>query len=179
MKKIILLSTLLLTSLVFSQKFEISAGYGLPSGYGILNFLTTILPNSFLRVEGSDNVGVLNVSALVYSKDAKWRYGLDMVSEFYSFNRIEIRKQSAISVMPRIDYFWSEEDKKLRFYSGVSAGIYLATLKYNIAQEEVNYTIFGFNITPIGLRYGKTFAVFIEPNIGIKGLIQAGASYRF
>ncbi len=32
---------------------------------------------------------------------------------------------------------------------------------------------------PLGLRYGKDFGVFIEPNIGTRGFVNAGVSYIF
>lgn len=182
MKKLILSSAILISSLAFSQKFEISVGYGAPSVYGITNDLGTGLISIITKDGEPNSTGALNVSALVYNKNAKWRYGLDFVSEFFSVSNTNYTKKSTISVMPRADYFWSGEDKKLRLYSGVSAGIYLnnATVKNSTGQEEkLNDSTFGFNITPIGLRYGNDFAIFVEPNIGTKGIGQAGISYRF
>lgn len=182
MKKLILLSAILITSFAFSQKFEISVGYGAPSIYGISNDLGTGLVSTITKDGSPNSIGALNVSALVYNKNEKWRYGLDFVSEFFSVSDTNYSKKSTISIMPRVDYFWSGEGKKLKLYSGVSAGIYLdnAMIKNSAEQEEkLNDSTFGFNITPIGLRYGSALAVFVEPNIGVKGIGQAGISYRF
>lgn len=184
MKKIFTLMLFVVTStLVFAQKVEISVGIGAPSVYGITNDLGTGLANSIIKDADSPNsFGALGVSALVYSKAEKWRYGLDLVSEFYTVKNSGYSKKSSLSIMPRTDYFWSNKDSKLRLYSGVSAGVYLnrGTMK-NVASDDskVNDTTFGFNITPIGIRYGSKFAVFVEPNIGTKGIVQAGVSYRF
>lgn len=183
MKKLILFLLFSKSAFVFAQKIEISIGYNAPSVYGITNELGNGLVNAVINDAKSPNsMGALGVSALVYSKEEKWRYGLDFVSEFFSVNNRSYSKMSTITMMPRTDYFWTGSERKLRLYSGASAGIYLnrATIKKSADQEEkVNDTTFGFNITPIGIRYGSDFAVFIEPNIGTKGIVQAGVSYRF
>lgn len=167
----------------FAQKFEISVGYGAPSAYGISNEIGSSLFNGIINDADSPNsVGALGVSALVYSKEDKWRYGLDVVSEFFSVSNSNYTQMSTLSIMPRTDYFWSNSDRKLRLYTGVSAGVYLnrATVESQSGTEEkVKNTTFGFNVTPIGLRYGSQFAIFAEPNIGTKGIVQAGISYRF
>ncbi|MEH6305822.1 hypothetical protein RYH73_09215 [Olivibacter sp. CPCC 100613] len=183
-KKLFILSLLIISStFVFAQKIEISAGFGAPSLYGVTNDFGNALANIVLKnAESPNSFGALGVSALIYSKEEKWRYGLDVVSEFYTVKNTGYSKKSTLSIMPRTDYFWSGSDRKLRLYSGVSVGVYLnrGTIK-NAANgdEKITDTIFGFNITPIGIRYGSQFAVFVEPNIGTKGIVQAGVSYRF
>lgn len=185
MKKILFFIPFIAGTFLHAQKIEISAAYGVPSIYGVSSSLYDFVGNTITGNSGetSSSNGVLNINALMYNRDMKWRYGLEFNMESFDEKGTGFTSQSLVSVQPRIDYFWSKADRKLRLYSGVSAGILFKNAKYidktSKTEEKDNLTTFGFNITPIGLRYGKDFGVFIEPNIGTRGLVNAGVSYIF
>lgn len=180
MKKTILFIALMYSSIAFSQKVEISVGYGIPSVYGFANEFGNDLVSAITDDgETPGSIGAINAAVMVYNNNMHWRYGLDFVNEFYSTDNTRYSKKSNISIMPRVDHFWTASGKKLRLYSGVSAGIYLdrATIKNKENKEEkIDDNVFGFNVTPIGLRYGNDFSVFIEPNIGTRGTLEVGLS---
>lgn len=184
MKKILFLLPFIGSSLLQAQKFEVSAAYGTPSVYGVGNMFADALVNIGTNSEEiSGSNGVLNINALVYNHNMKWRYGLEFNVEFFEKKSQGYSTSSFISVLPRVDYFWSAADKKLRLYSGASAGILFSNGKYtdytSNTKKNDNTAVFGFNIMPLGLRYGKDFGVFIEPNIGTRGFVNAGVSYIF
>nr|WP_199163008.1 hypothetical protein [Elizabethkingia sp. ASV34] len=185
MKKLLLFVPLISASLLQAQKIEISAAYGTPSIFGVSSSLYDFVGNAITGNSGetSSSNGVLNLNIMMHNRGMKWRYGLEFNIESFDEKGTGFTSQSLVSVQPRVDYFWSGADRKLRLYSGVSAGVLFKNAKYidktSKAEEKDNLTTFGFNIMPIGLRYGRDFGVFIEPNIGTRGFINAGVSYIF
>ncbi len=83
MKKILFLLPFIGSSLLQAQKFEVSAAYGTPSVYGVGNMFADALVNIGTNSEEiSGSNGVLNINALVYNHNMKWRYGLEFNVEF-------------------------------------------------------------------------------------------------
>jgi len=189
MKKSLLMLSLITTSFLSAQKIEVSVSYGTPSLFGTTDSLLKEIGSAAGaaiwggEINYPDSNGVLNISVATYNTDMKWRYGLEANLESFNESKSSLSKQSYISVLPKVDYFWSDADKKFRFYSGVSAGVLFRNTEYKSANTTAvtkeNDTFFAFNITPIGVRYGGNFGVFLEPNIGVRGFVQAGASYIF
>lgn len=186
MKKLLLLLPIVASSFLHAQKYEISAAYGTPSLLGVTDSMLKTVGSAFWgeTIAYPESNGVLNVSAAMYNSDMKWRYGVEASFESFNEDKSSFVKQSYVSVSPKVDYFWSASDKKFRFYSGVSAGVLFRNSEYysdsttkTLTKE--NDTFFAFNIMPIGVRYGGDFGIFLEPNIGTRGFVQAGASYIF
>lgn len=183
MKKLLFMLPLMTASFLSAQKYEVSIAYGTPSLYGTTD---SILKGSGSAIFSGDvsfpnSNGVLNINVAMYNSDMKWRYGLEANLESFNESNSRLKNQSYISILPKVDYFWSDADKKFRFYSGVSAGVLFQNSEYVIFNtiNKDNGTFFAFNIMPIGVRYGGDFGVFLEPSIGVRGFVQAGASYIF
>ncbi|WP_160139249.1 hypothetical protein [Chryseobacterium sp. c4a] len=179
MKKL-LFPLLLVGVSINAQKIEVSASYGTPSVYGVAYDLGSSIVGSITDTQAPSSNGVLAFGLMVYSKDMKWRYGADVTSELYGKTE-SISKQNIISILPKVDYFWLRK-QKLGLYSGGSIGINFINTTYTSTdrmKRKDNSTGFGFNVVPIGLRYGGDLSVFVETNIGMKGIVQAGVSYRF
>lgn len=182
MRKLILgMSFILAMSVAQAQKMEVSASYGTISIYGISNGIVSAIGSVIYDEEAIDSKGVLNVAFNLYSPSMKWRYGVDVSYESFDTNQKTLTEESFTTISPKVDYFWNGADKKLRLYSGVSVGVLLRSSEYMLGEtkESFNDTVFGFNVTPIGLRYGGKFAGFVESNIGTKGILQGGVAYQF
>lgn len=187
MKKILLMLPIVASCFMSAQKIEVAISYGAPSLYGTTDsILQGIGSAAGAAISGGevrypDSNGVLNISLAMYNSDMKWRYGLEANLESFNQNNSNLKNQSYISILPKVDYFWSGSDKKFRFYSGVSVGVLFKNSEYQILKEinKDNGTSFAFNIMPIGVRYGGDFGVFLESNIGTRGFAQAGVSYIF
>lgn len=177
MKKTIVLLLLTLTlNQIQAQKMEISAGYGTPSVFGTI----TNVFNTLFTDDSSSSDGVLSLELNLYSESMKWRYGLETSYEHLDFRHTG--NSFLLSLSPQVDYFWSGAHRKLRFYSGVSAGVAFYEEKTKAAGigKKDNGSTFTFNVTPVGLRYGGDFGVFLEPaNVGSRGIVQGGVSYIF
>jgi hypothetical protein len=189
MKKFLLSSTLLAVCWCQAQKLELRTSYGTPSIYGVSQTvldalgsgITAALTNNPTLMYPVSN-GAFNVSVQTNSQNSNWRWGAEMVFESFDTSSSYYTHLSFMSIMPKADYFWSNAESKLRFYSGVAAGLTFRNSKYISSagvEEKSNDSFFAFNLMPIGLRYGKELGVFVEPNIGVKSFVQAGISYQF
>ncbi len=184
MKKSLFLVFAALGGMMSAQKFEVSASAGSGSvqgiGYSISNDIVSVVLGG--NPAAPDPQFTATVGAMMYSDNQKWRYGLDFVYE--GFEKTEqITKQSLMSVLPKIDYMWLKPGNDFQLYSGVGLGLTTVNTtfknKNTLKEEKESDAILGYNITPIGVRYGKAFGVFIETNIGNKGLVNGGFSYKF
>lgn len=183
MKKIIFSFCFLMIFCVSNaQKIEVSTSYGMSSLYGVSDDILSAIVGIMTDESLKSSSGVLNVSAARYNESERWRYGIDLSHEFFNTSNTSFSKYSFTTISPKVDYFWSKSDKSFRFYSGASIGVLFRNAEYiNSEAQKVsgNDTAFGFNVTPIGLRYGGDFAGFIEHNWGTKGFLQAGIAYTF
>lgn len=184
MKRLIVcIGLLVLSTAVYAQKIEVEASYGTPSIYGITETImgTFVAALSTSEYETSSN-GVLNIGVTRYNQNMKWRYGGEFGVEFFT-TRKSLNSLQYYSISPKIDYFYSPMEHKFRFYSGISAGIVFRSGEYYDSDKEKknteNNTILGFNITPIGVRYGEDIGVFLDTNLGNKGFFQLGVNYVF
>ncbi|MDN3694610.1 hypothetical protein QWZ06_21225 [Chryseobacterium tructae] len=164
-----------------AQKIEIAASYGTPSVYGTAYDLGSAIVGSLSDTKSPSSNGVAALGVMVYSKNMNWRYGIDVTNEFFGKTE-SVSKQSITSILPKVDYFWLRKNK-LGLYSGGSIGVNFTSTTYvnknNKKENKDSSTGFGFNVVPIGLRYGGDLSVFVETNIGMKGIAQAGVAYRF
>jgi hypothetical protein len=163
-----------------AQKVEVSASYGTPSVYGVAHDLTSSIIGSITDTQTPSSNGVAALGIMMYSKNMKWRYGVDVTNEFFSKTE-SVSKQNIMSLLPKVDYFWLAKEK-IGLYSGGSIGVsftHTTYVNHDKKEDKDRSTGLGFNIVPIGLRYGGDLSVFVETNVGMKGILQAGASYRF
>ena len=91
---------------------------------------------------------------------------------------------SFLSVCPEVTvkYLDTRDDRiRVRLYGAVSYGV--SVLTDNViglgSADETGAKPYGFQATPIGARFGRQFAYFVELGMGYKGLVHAGASFRF
>lgn len=164
------------------QKVDVKVSYGSPSLYGMAESITGDALNAFnVLIPGREFVqyssnGVFAVDVMLHSGNDKWRYGLGYNNETVTDNRNNF-KGNFNTFLAQADYSWLNPDNKFKLYSGLGAGVVMTNLTQNSTKE--NDVIFAFNVTPIGISYGQTFAVFLETNVGTKGLAQGGVSYTF
>ena len=81
-----------------------------------------------------------------------------------------------------VKYLDTRDDRiRVRLYGAVSYGV--SVLGDNIIgpghADESGAKPYGFQATPIGARFGRQFAYYVELGAGYKGLVHAGAAFRF
>ncbi len=166
----------------FGQRTEVSVSYGTPSIYGAVESIVDDIANTLNKSEASTSSnGILSIGIQRYSASQKWRYGGIVDFEFFSTEGL-IKRKAYYSISPAIDYFWNSAEHKFRVYTGFSAGVLFKSEKYlNDQQEEqTDSAVFlAVNLTPVGISYGQKFRVFLETNIGNRGILQLGLAYTF
>lgn len=166
---------------VSAQKFEVSASYGASSVYdATYELASAITINSITKESNPSSIGVAAIGVAMYSENMKWRYGVDVANEFFN-KTASISRQNILSVLPKVDYFWLRKEK-LGLYSGAAAGVTFVNTTYvdkDKKERKDTDSVFGFNVVPIGVKYGGDLSVFLETNIGMKGIVQGGVSYKF
>ena len=147
-------------------KSELALGYGYWSIYSLANGapfnassgVTTLTYRYFLTKDVSLGMGV----------------GYENISTWATF----------LTVAPELTvrYLDTRDDRiRVRLYGAVSYGV--SVLTDNViglgSADETGAKPYGFQATPIGARFGRQFAYFVELGMGYKGLVHAGASFRF
>lgn len=70
----------------------------------------------------------------------------------------------------------------LQLYSGVGLGLSVVQQKLtknDNTSEKASKSQFAYNITGLGVRYGKAFGVYAEVGYGYKGVANVGLSFQF
>ncbi|KIA85985.1 hypothetical protein [Kaistella jeonii] len=183
MKKTIYTLSILLGVLVSAQKnVEVKVSYGTASLYGISESITANAFNAFNflgpgnKIVTYESAGVFAVDVMIQSENSRWKYGLGYGHETVKDSNLKF-EGNFNTILAQGNYTWLSTASKLKMYSG--AGIGASFLSFKESTLDESSTIFAFNVSPIGISYGEKFGVFLETNLGTKGLLQGGVSYTF
>lgn len=191
-KKLLFLSILfLLSTKTYSQEHQISAGMGLGSTVQILDafleigsgFSSVFFVSSYL--DKTENKGEFRL-AYAYTPKERWSYGAALSynqSKFNVINREEIigdQLNNFYTLAAETSYTFLKKDR-VNLYALLGAGASFGKVKQTkYATAEVSRsqgTIFNFQITPIGVRYGKRWGGFAEVGFGYRGVLSFGIFY--
>lgn len=175
----------------FSQEHQISAGMGLGSTVQILDaFLefggafSSVFFNTSL-LDKTDNIGEYRMS-YAYTPKEQWSFG-----GAFSYNQSKfdaIKRQNKIGDQVNDYYTLAAETsfaflikERIKLYALVGAGATFVVVKSKEYASNTSAsshgTIFNFQITPIGFRYGKKWGGFAELGFGYRGLASFGVFY--
>ncbi|HLW30633.1 MAG TPA: hypothetical protein VKX40_00105 [Aequorivita sp.] len=191
-KSIIFIAILLfLWQPIYSQEHQISAGMGIGSTNQILDgFLSFGSAFSAVFFDSSyhDKTKNLGEFRLAYAYTPKERWGFGGA---FSYNYSEfdiIRKEEKLGEQTNSYYTLAAETsysflkkEKLNLYVLLGAGATLGTAKQTKLKQNTEITgddiFFNFQITPIGISYGKHWGGFAELGFGYRGLFSFGVFY--
>lgn len=165
---------------------ELSAGIGFQSDYELITKFTDGDNNNYAHtpdfslsyryyLTGNFSLG-LNVAYQHFvnydgGNTTEYRLGPPVIS-------------SLVFIAPEITFSYLNKivgprKNELRLYGVVSVGIavYEGDRSYDFMYY--GHILPAFQLSPIGVRFGKTLAGYMEAGFGNKGLINAGLSYRF
>lgn len=103
-------------------------------------------------------------------------YGFTKMSYTSLANNRKLSKNlHAVSVMPRLDFYYLR-NPKFAIYGNLGAGVMIL----RSSSESVNNTgvSAAYQVTPFALRIGRDFAFNIEFGFGTQGVVSGGFSYR-
>jgi|SRR5690554_2445072 len=191
MKKILFIGAfLLIFSNLYSQEHQISAGYGIGSSNQMLDFFETTFSSIFLptaSLNETSSVGEFRV-AYAYTPKERWHYGAAIsysqsehdVSYFGEKIGEQVNTYYTIAVETSYSFLKKE---KLNIYALLGAGATFATSEQTQydpkTTSDSNDTLFNFQVTPVGISYGKQWGGFAELGFGYRGIFSFGAFYNF
>lgn len=176
-----------------AQEHEISAGMGLGSTTQILDeflgfgsaFSAVFFNTSYL--DKTKNLGEFRL-AYAYTPKEKWHFG-----GAFSYNQSEFEAMKSgeklgeqtntyYTLAGEASYsFLKKESLNLYVLMGLGATFGSVKQTKYVDREDVRShgTLFNFQITPIGISYGKQWGGFAEMGFGYRGLLSFGVFYRF
>lgn len=180
------------SSQMYSQKHEISAGMGLGSTVQLLDefwefgagFSAVFFNTSY--VEKTENLGEFRIS-YAYTPKQRWSFGAAFSynqSKFDVFRTDEkignqVNNYYTLAAETRIAFLQKEQ---LRLYALMGVGATFGQVKRSHWSDGIEQrsqgTLFNFQITPFGVRYGKDWGGFAELGFGYRGLLSFGIFYR-
>jgi|26BtaG_2_1085354.scaffolds.fasta_scaffold00130_1 hypothetical protein len=187
--KIVLLSMLIfLSANSYSQEHKLSAGMGLGSTNQILDIFqvvgtgfTAITLNSNYLSQ-TKNRGEFRL-AYAYTPKNRWSYGAAFSysrSDFDVINqegKIGEQASSYYTLAAETTYYYMKKEKtKLYGLLGAGATFINMDVTDSASQSSTrsNDSFFNFQITPIGVSYGKNWGGFAEIGVGYRGLFSFG-----
>ena len=97
-------------------------------------------------------------------------------------NKVGEHKRNYFAVMPAFKWYWSLKNT-FGLYSKVAAGAaFLNSTEKDFATNkstDSNGTYFMFQLSFIGVEFGKKFRGFAEAGVGEQGFLLAGIRYKF
>lgn len=205
MKKFVLL--LLLLSAVFANaqetktitqeypRNEISVGWGVGSSVEIFGLYTDLITAAFVRTyndytySGPISLEYYHHFSPLFSVGGIFNYehaNADIISDWDNRNEnIGKEKSNYYTLMPAVKCDWLHK-KSFSLYSKLGAGITYAqsTDKYTNqsnenAKDDNSQWLFNFQLSLIGVQFGKKVCGFVELGLGQQGIVSTGIKYRF
>lgn len=193
MKKIILLFALLTAFLTISaqeSKHEVSLGYGVVTTNTVIDsfsdFLAMGLTGGHYTTNNKTYMGTFGFSykyALTDRLSLGGTFAYEKISAdvYYSNVKNGRSKNQYYTLAPEMDFKYLKTDM-FSLYGLVGAGGTLVARDYTSVANEKNDDSsinFNFQVTPVGIKFGKSFGVYGELGFGYKGLFNFGAFARF
>lgn len=200
MKKVLLLAvaTMMFAMNVNAQcedlKNEISLSYGFGSlsqfGDGIGEGLAMAL---FSDTEYDDGfiLGPISAEYFLHLNNPRLAIGgilsyskwdSDVLKRGGSHEKVGERKRNYFSVMPAVKWYWTNKNS-FGLYSKAAAGAaFLNSTEKELStgkSNDDNGTYFMFQISLLGVEFGKQFRGFAELGVGNQGFALAGLRYKF
>lgn len=158
-------------------------GDGIGEGFFLALFSDTELDDGFIlgpiSVEYFRHLNNPRLAIGGFVSYSKWNS--DIVKRSGYHEKVGERKRNFIAVMPAVKWYWTNKNS-FGFYSKVAAGAAFlnSSEKDSSGQtKDDNGTYFMFQLSPVGLEFGKQFRFYTELGVGEQGFIQAGLRYKF
>lgn len=191
-KHIIVCAILLFGTQTYSQEHEISAGMGLGSTNQILEgflsfgsaFSAGFFDTSFL--DKTKSLGEFRLE-YAYTPKEKWHFGGAFSYNYSEFDAVKNGEKlgeqtnTYYTIAGEASYSFLKKES-LRLYALLGAGATFGNVNRTEYTHQEKYrsqgALFNFQITPIGIRYGKDWGGFAELGFGYRGVLSFGVFYR-
>lgn len=186
------LAIFLSVQLSMAQEHKFSTGMGIGTTSHIINGFVefgstfgSVFLNS-ARIANTRNTGEFRIS-YAYIPGERWHFGGTFSynhaeSDIFKNNeKIGYRNNDFYTLAGESGYFFFKREK-WKLYALVGAGISFGTsseVRYEPRKVFVgNGTLFNFQISPVGIQYGKNWGGFAELGFGYRGVMSFGLFYN-
>ncbi len=189
-----MIGSIILSTYSFSQEHQVSVGMGVGSTPQIIDAFMEIGSDFSLiffhatsTLNKTNNIGEYRL-AYGYTPKDRWNFGgafsfnqsqFDVVS---TEGKIGERVINYYTLAAESSYYFMKKEK-LKLYALLGAGATLGSLKekdfLSDKENRSRGTFFNFQITPIGISYGKQWGGFAELGFGYRGILSFGVFYNF
>lgn len=184
MKKNIVLTLLVFSSIIFSQvpKNEIYSSYGMGSVQELSIILNDIIILPFVRGDFTVESPVGPIAA-GYRRNLSDHFALGIEGSYTQFNQeytilgSKFKVDNTFTTVMLNSRYCYNPSNPVQFYSGISIGGSNFNQKDSV--QSANSTIFAFHVNAIGVRFGRTFAGYLELGMGYNGIVNGGVSVKF
>ena len=111
---------------------------------------------------------------------SKW--DSDIQKKSGSHEKVGERNRNYWSVMPAVKWYWVNKNAFGLYSKGAVGAAFLSSTEKDFAtgkSNDDNGTYFMFQLSFIGVEFGKQFRGFTEVGIGEQGFLLAGIRYKF
>lgn len=193
MKKIVLLFALLFvcaTSSAQESKHEVNLGYGIVTTNTVINsfsdFLALGLTGGHYQAKNKTFMGSVNVGykyALTERVSLGGTFAYEKISAdaYYGDVKDGRSKNQYYTIAPELDFKYVKGDI-FTLYSLIGAGGTIVSRDYTSTEgvkTDESSVNFNFQVTPIGVKLGKSVGVYGELGFGYKGLLNFGLFAKF
>lgn len=174
-----------LSAPLIGLSFSFALGNAL--GNAIVNGIVTNLGGTGVTYEERiTGTGAIGLGYNRFSKpNGRFSFGLNGVFERvtdrleFSNGNVGEYRVDAFTLMARTDFRWINKPG-FKFYSGVAfGGSYYKGYDVDDNTNGDDDASIAFQVSPIGLRFGKQFGLFLEGGFGWNGLLVGGLSAKF
>ena len=190
-----LMTTLSVNAQSNEPRHEIGLSYGLGAsavldglGYGLGNAVF----DSFTGAEAKSNeqIGTIGLEYFYHLNNPRLAVGgivaiahyADDVVKKKTDTKIGERIRDYVTVMPAVKYDWVHKTN-FALYSKAGAGIMVHNCQekdFELKEEKKSSdTFFMYQLSFIGVEFGKNFRGFLEAGFGEQGIVMAGVKYKF
>ena len=174
-------------------KNELSLSYGLGSTAQLGSGLGEGLGSIFSDTEYDDGAifGPISVEYFRHFDNPKLAVGgfvsyskwdSDIQKKGGNHEKVGERKRNYFAVMPAIKWYWVNKNSLGVYSKGAAGAAFLNSTEKdpanNISEDE-SKTYFMYQLSLIGVEFGKQFRGFAEVGFGEQGFVLAGVRYKF
>ena len=111
---------------------------------------------------------------------SKW--DSDILKKGGNHEKVGERNRSYFAVMPAIKWYWVNKNSFGLYSKGAVGAAFLNSTEKDLAtntSKDESSTHFMYQLSFIGVEFGKQFRGFAEAGVGEQGFIQVGIRYKF
>ena len=174
-------------------KNEISVSYGAGSlsqiGDGIGESFGLIITNT--EFDDGFILGPISVEYYCHLNNPRLAIGgivsyskwdSDILTKGSNQEKVGERKRNYLAVMPAIKWYWVNKNSFGLYSKGAVGAAFLNSTEKDFAtnkSKDESSTHLMFQVSFIGVEFGKQFRGFAEAGVGEQGFLQAGIRYKF